>query len=416
MVSRLELPSHVTGLTVLDDFDDISAALRSPNVLSGWDRTPPYGIPDFFRGHISDLNGPPHFERRRIESPVVRNAALAMIERYDVGPTLEEYVDRWFANRDREGTVRADLAKDALNILLRVAARVIGIDGVESDARQMQLLNHVDLGGKMVTSTFSRLGVEEQSELVKSAELSQREYVADFLEPSVRRRAGLVREVKSGDRQMGDLPSDIITMLLGHWDGNWVDQLGAFAAETLFFLTGASRTSMRAVCNTLVDLFRWFEGHPEDKDLVQDNDFLHAAIQESLRLHAVLPFLYRTTIAEVTLPSGLVLPAGARFILSHGEANRSERIFGPDANSFDPRRVLPGRINGYGLSFGGGAHTCFGRRVAMGADGTSRGTIATLVSRLFELGVQLDPLNPLAPVTDTYYEEYLHFPVILMSR
>jgi cytochrome P450 len=408
-----EFPPQVKGLLIIEDFDDIKAALRSPKVVAGMDRTPPYGIPDWIHGHILDLNGTPHAERRRIEAPVVGNAALEMLENGDVRPILGEYVDRWLASRGADGVVQVDLVNDVLSILLRVGAKVVGVDGVESDDQVATLLQHVDLGGKMFSSTFSRLSRDQQEELNEKGRISRKEFERDFLRPSVARRADLIRAAKDQGLPFDSLPRDIMTMLLGHFDqqGSMDDQIETLFSESIFFLNGATRTTMRTVCNTLLELLNWFERHPDDRARTGDFAFLHRAVEETLRLHSVLPLMYRRAAEDVELPSGRVIERGSRFVLLHGEANRSVDVFGDDAAIFNPERSVPDGTNRYGFGFGAGPHACFGRRVALGTDGATQGTVVTILSKLFELNVELAPNDPPVPVADTYYEEYLRLPV-----
>jgi cytochrome P450 len=251
-------------------------------------------------------------------------------------------------------------------------------------------------------------------ELIEKGRISRKEFERDFLRPSVARRADLIRAAKDQGQPLDSLPRDVMTMLLGHFDqqGSMDDQIETLVSESLFFLSGATRTTMRTVCNTLLELLNWFEFHPDDRARTGDVAFLHRAVEETLRLHSVLPFMYRSAAEDVELPSGRVIEAGSRFVLLHGEANRSVDVFGDDAAIFNPERSVPNGTNRYGLTFGGGPHTCFGRRVALGADGATQGTLVTILSKLFELNVELDPNNPPAPVADTYYEEYVRLPVV----
>ena len=52
-------------------------------------------------------------------------------------------------------------------------------------------------------------------------------------------------------------------------------------------------------------------------------------------------------------------------------SNRDKKIFGSDAEKFNPDRETPNGQNLYGLSFGLGMHSCIGRNLAAGVNSKS---------------------------------------------
>ena len=89
------------------------------------------------------------------------------------------------------------------------------------------------------------------------------------------------------------------------------------------------------------------------------------------------------------------------------KANRNPDLFGADAESFNPHRDLPEGMPLHGLSFGGGAHVCLGKLLAVGikvtednkdAEETEVGTIALVMRELLRHGIARDPAG--APEID----------------
>lgn len=86
---------------------------------------------------------------------------------------------------------------------------------------------------------------------------------------------------------------------------------------------------------------------------VEAMPFLQAFIKEVLRLHPLVPYMYRQPVANDIIPlskpittrSGQVIhelpvPAGLRLVLSIPSCNRDKDIWGEDAEIFNPDRYL----------------------------------------------------------------------------
>jgi len=129
------------------------------------------------------------------------------------------------------------------------------------------------------------------------------------------------------------------------------------AAITLLagYVVAAFDTTINAIGNGL-----WlFSQHPEQWQRVrQDPSKVPAAFLEIVRIEAPLQHLSRITTREVDLGEGVVLPAGARVVVSYASANRDERHF-PDPDQFDIERNPLDH-----LAFGLGNHTCAGQGLA----------------------------------------------------
>jgi cytochrome P450 len=121
------------------------------------------------------------------------------------------------------------------------------------------------------------------------------------------------------------------------------------------YIVAAFDTTINAIGNGL-----WlFAEHPEQWRMVrEDPGRVPAAFLEILRIETPLQHLARVTTREVDLGEGVVLPAGARVVLSYASANRDERHY-PDPERFDIDRNPLDH-----LAFGLGNHTCAGQGLA----------------------------------------------------
>lgn len=99
--------------------------------------------------------------------------------------------------------------------------------------------------------------------------------------------------------------------------------------------------------------------HPDQRRLlVDDRSLLPGAIEEILRYEPPALQAARYVTADVEF-YGRIVPEGSAMLTLIGAANRDERRFGPDAESFDVTRTPRQH-----LSFGVGAHYCLGNALA----------------------------------------------------
>ncbi len=121
------------------------------------------------------------------------------------------------------------------------------------------------------------------------------------------------------------------------------------------YIVAAFDTTINAIGNGL-----WlFAEHQDQWRMVrEDPSRVPAAFLEILRIETPLQHLARVTTREVDLGEGVVLPAGARVVLSYASANRDERHY-PDPERFDIDRNPLDH-----LAFGLGNHTCAGQGLA----------------------------------------------------
>jgi cytochrome P450 len=203
-----------------------------------------------------------------------------------------------------------------------------------------------------------------------------------------------------------------------NWNDEWDDELPL--REAALYLVAATQTTTHAVPHLIMHLSEWFGEHPEDRDNVNDREFLKRAAHETLRLHLPSPALLRIAIDDVTLNDGTTIAAGERVACLFTPANRDQAVFGDDARSFDPYRETA-NVKPWGFAFGGGEHTCIGRTLVTGLsartdddDGTD-GTIVNIAAALYEAGVELDPDDPPSYTEMSFHDAYGRFPILLKN-
>jgi cytochrome P450 len=122
-----------------------------------------------------------------------------------------------------------------------------------------------------------------------------------------------------------------------------------------------------------------FATHPEEWDLLRTRpELVTQAFNEVVRLETPIQHFSRVAKRDVDLGEGVVIPEGARVIVSYASANRDERQF-EDPDRFDIRRR-----NGVHLGFGAGNHACAGQNLARLEGHATFKALAQCVSR-FEL-------------------------------
>jgi benzoate 4-monooxygenase len=119
----------------------------------------------------------------------------------------------------------------------------------------------------------------------------------------------------------------------------------------------------------------------------------------------------------MTLPSGLELEQGEFVFLDLQASARDAEVFGADADEFNPLREVARGVWPFAFTFGGGAHMCLGRTLAIGDAGSAedaaapQGVLTQLVHELYRWGVRLDPDRAPTRREATAKDEYTTFPV-----
>jgi cytochrome P450 len=408
-----EIPEFLTGMTHLTRYDDVSFALRSADMVIFRDEY----VGPFLGGTLTALNGPAHFERRRLESPIFATPALRSWTELILRPMLDEFFDDARAERDADGNIRLDLVRAGLYLLVRVGAQIAGLDVGREREQVFELLDYVETFSVGAGFEWVRGTAKEKQPIFEATMAKTARFREEFFEPALRRRRELVDSVRRGDANQDELPRDVLTTMLLHHNDMWDDSL--LFREVALYMHASIRTTTRAVYHSVDEILKWIATHPEDAGIVENTLALRGAVGEVLRIHPLLPAMVRRATARVTLPSGLVVEEGTDVGLLFAEANRDPAIFGPDADEFNPARYrsLPPTVNPYGFAFGGGPHMCMGRRMAAG-DGkgdsaSTAGTITTIAQAFLRAGIERDTERSIVPNNTTYYDDYISYPAVL---
>ncbi|PSN67414.1 n-alkane-inducible cytochrome P450 [Corynespora cassiicola Philippines] len=130
------------------------------------------------------------------------------------------------------------------------------------------------------------------------------------------------------------------------------------------------------------------DGRPPSYEELKNMKFVKWCINESLRLHPVVPGNTRLAIRDTILPRGggpsgaspLFVPAGTLLGYSPWALHRREDFYGPTAHLFDPFRWESLRPGWEYLPFNGGPRICLGQQYAL----TEAGYVTARLVQSFE--------------------------------
>ena len=347
------------------------------------------------------LHGEAHTCRRAIEWKLFRRDFARYYEREVYPTTLKRTLTPYLARGN------LDLPEFGFRVNINLSADIAGVDrpegsGSETDAL-VALTRKFSEGATLFHSTRDKNTVREE---VASA-LAQ--FNEQFLRPSRSRREALLKQLGEGSLTEDDVPRDILTVLLTNRSDQDLDD-DMILREVAFFMQAGSHSSANALTHSFHEINEWCRHHPEDRDrFMADDHFLRSCVHESLRLHPASPVAWRTASEAFSLPDGTDVAEGDSVVIDLMSANLEAALFGEDAEQFNPHRAVTERIPPFGLSFGIGIHTCFGRDIAGGlgdakAEGEAPhlGTLTNLLKNLMQHNARLDPANP--PVADANTE------------
>jgi cytochrome P450 len=367
------------------------------------------------RDTLTVLAGEAHNDRRRMETALFARAQLLRFEH----SVLQESLNRQLARLARQSVgpgeaLRADLLRLSRFTLLPVTSALVGLDVQDNDEWWERLSEFVRLFGIGSALQWKEGDIEqERAETLQAAV----DFDAEIFTPAWDRRVGLIARYDRGELAREDLPQDLITALLAHLPGRPRDVI---LREVILFFNASTDTSTMAVATAIFHLSEWLQDHPEDRDLLGDYGFVQRVAFEAIRLHPP-PGLIRSAAEDIVLADGRRIPGGKEIFIDLKAVNADVDVFGPDAAQFNPHRDLPAGVKPYAHGFGGGAHKCIGRPLAMSHDthdsATSEdgaiGAVVRFIHRLLELGVQLDPANPPTVRTGNRQERFATFPILL---
>ncbi len=367
----------------------------------------------FQDGNLAMSKGDEHRKRRRLLNALVRPEQLVRYREDIILPAVQRWMGRATV-RNEDGTHSVDLAQVVELIFLEFAAKMIGIQGVESEEGMARLRGcALPMFGGLSAAHF------ENREEVTQAGLAAREvFVEEFYKPSLEHTKKQLAKLEAGELNEDDVPLNLLQMIATQAHEAYADEENGVKEAILFFVA-TTGTSAQAVLSTVEYLIGWFEKHPEDRACIEDMEFVSNALQETLRLRApFVPYVTRLATDDVEVEE-VEISKGDEIHGWIARAGRDEAVFGSDANEFDPHREVPEGINRYGLAFATGPHQCLGLRAVLGNDGKS-GSHLRMVQGLFRAGIRPDPDRETQTLPLKHSDDprdqiptYVSFPVIL---
>jgi len=347
------------------------------------------------------LHGEAHAHRRAIEWRLFRRDFARYYEREVYPATLAQTLAPYLASG------RMDLPEFGFRVNINLSSDIAGIDRTEgSESETIALVAYTrkfSEGATLFHSTRDKNVV--RGEVANALQA----FKEQFFEPSKTRRESLLCRIAAGELAEESAPRDILTVLLANRDEQDLND-DMILREVAFFMQAGSHSSANALTHCFHEITQWCLTHPEDRArLATDDAFLQRCVHESLRLHPASNVAWRTASEPFTLADGTDIPAGGTVIIDLMSANLEPELFGEDAASFNPHREIAHRIPPFGLTFGIGIHTCFGRDIAGGLGQTKDvaqaphiGTLSNLLKSLLANHARPDPEAP--PVADTATE------------
>jgi cytochrome P450 len=404
----------------IDTFDEVEEVLRQHQVFLAEDNA---AITEFSSGLLSGLNGREHVDRRRWMSKLFEREQLRRYHR-SFGEALRATLHRHAHRRLQapDGLARFDLIPEVRRVFYRIAADLIGLDGID-DAEARDRLDSCVV--RIIEGRTVEFSKRDRETVFREALEAKEEFRLTFFQASYDRRLGLVRQHHAGRLAEDELPIDMIALMTRAQeegkDGT-VSDAGLVLRQSFHLLQAVVNNPTAIGAWSLAELERWLAAHPEDAALRSDDHFLHKVVIETVRLHATgSPSKVRRAAADVTLRSGRMIPAGRTVAVHLVASGLTSAAFGADPLAFDPHRVVTEpKVKPYGHAFGTGPHVCIGRPLVIGTDDAETavgspiglGLQVQLLRRLLDAGVRSDPARPPVKV-EHEGDRFTSYPVVI---
>lgn len=412
------VPDFVHQLQRVDTYAEIEEIKKSPDFLNAGadERT------IFLEDTMLMSEGQRHSEQKRLFAPLVSRQALAFYELKLVEPVIQETIAEMTSSRDADGLVRLDLVPLIHAALTRIAARITGVDGVDTPEETDLFRNLVLEISAATTASYS--AASDPKGLIERGRYALQKLVDLFMKRSLDRRIELVRRHKAVEIGAEQLPRDMLTALcmaddIIHPDD--AQKIPYVWRQCALFLTASIKTTSHSLPHAFLHIDEWIREHPEDMTNLTDPEWLHRATAESFRLHQTTPARFRRAAREVVLSTGRKVKAGEMVALHAPVANVSTEIFGDDARLFNPYRKIPEGMKPWGMTFGLGVHTCLGQNLVTGIQNKgdtkhgTHGTAVRLLKALYEFGAEVDTKKPAQRPDDNLHDTWDTVPVILRN-
>lgn len=362
------------------------------------------------------LHGKEHIAKKRVFMGVFNRTFFRHYQNHVFPKALKETMDPAIAAGG------GDMAKFAYRVLINLVADSAGIDRRHTEADTDRLL--ALLGKLGHAPTMGQLtDPSDRERLLGELQEALEAFRVEFFEPSLARRRELIASVEAGEMDEKALPNDAITAQLRHSPTDDHLPYDERLKDAAFFILAGAFTTANVLMNAVKELMDWLDAHPEDrKALVDDPLLMQKFVWETVRLHPASPITKRRALCPMHLPDGHDAEQDEFVTIDLTKANRNPDLFGADAEAFNPHRALARRTPLHGLSFGGGAHSCLGKMLAVGvhitddnkdAEETEFGTIAMVLKELLKNGIDRDPGHPAEIDESTTRRHFRTLPFLL---
>lgn len=347
------------------------------------------------------LHGEDHVKKKRIFSSVFNRRFFKHYQNHVFPKAIKETMDPAIAAGS------GDMAQFAYRVLINLTADSAGIDRQHTEADTDRLLALLAKLGHAPTMGQLR-DPSDRERLLGELQEALAAFRDEFFEPSLARRREIVAKYDAGDIQKADLSQDAITAQLLSDPTDEDLPFDERMKDSAFFILAGAFTTANVLMNMVNEALDWFDTHPQDRTaLLHDPILMQKFIWENTRLHPASPITKRRALCPMDLPDGHHADTDEYVTIDLTKTNRHPDLFGADAEGFNPHRTPNDNLPLHGLSFGGGAHVCLGKLLAVGvritednkdAEETEVGTIALVMRELLRHGIARDPAR--APAID----------------
>ena len=357
------------------------------------------------------LHGDEHKKRRKLENKIFTREIFQKYENIIFPKTINQTLDPY------KETGEMDLVDFGFRVLLNLTADFSGIDSpLKSKKETETLLRLLKIFASGATLHHSTRDHDEVKEEVREA---LKEFDRDFLTPSIERRKSIINQNSNED-----LPNDILTVLLVN-DDQLNMPYDVLQREIAFYLLAGAQTSIHSLVHAFHEIHTWLENNPSRKDdITNDPIFVQKCFLESTRLHPSSPVALRKPVCPVQLPGNKSADVDDNIVIDLYNSNRDKKIFGDDADKFNPDRETPNGQNLYGLSFGLGMHSCIGRNLAAGVNSKPDtdpnnhhyGTVTMIIRKLISCNAIPDINKPPRMDEKTKRPNWGYYPITFNSE
>jgi cytochrome P450 len=173
------LPPFLRGVPEARTYDGVKALLKSKALEAA---THEESI-DFGERTILTIDGEEHFDRRRLESPMLSREALKTYERSILMRTVDHCLTD--VERGPDGLPQCDLTVLIARMLLEIGATIVGLDDVDTAERSERLREVRD---PMMRAFIVEFELAEHEPIIAEGLVAKEEFRKEFVEPARERR------------------------------------------------------------------------------------------------------------------------------------------------------------------------------------------------------------------------------------